>query len=282
MSLFFRKKRSSLLMVGLLCCTFMSQTLLQSTAYAENTGSADSNLPSNTEQLNQIATSLYRNALDYNLSAVREDVSELTKQVERFSFDGLTTVEGMHALTETIVEVKEATASVQAASDSLQHTSAKLRLAVDSLAHPDKPLWLQYYKIIKEDLSSIEQQVMHEQGTDITAKYAELESHYETIRPAAIIRRQPYEIERFDSWMSYLKGLTMSNGAEGQVMLDALKQGDEFANALFGKEKDATAFVPFAGGPEPWAANLFIGSAIVAVLAYVGYRKYRGNHDSYF
>lgn len=282
MSLFFRKKRSSLLMVGLLCCTLLSQTFLLNTAYAEISDQASPSLVNNAEQLNQIATSLYRNALDYNLSAVREDVEDLTRQVERFSFDGLTTVEGMHALTETIVEVKEATASVQAASESLQHASAKLRLAVDSLAHPDKPLWLQYYKILKEDLSSIEQKVMNEPGTDITANYMELESHYETIRPAAIIRRQPYEIERFDSWMSYLKGLTMSNGAKGQDILGTLKQGDEFANALFGREKDATAFVPFAAGPEPWAANLFLGSAIVAVLAYVGYRKYRGNHQSYF
>lgn len=282
MSLFFRKKRSSLLMVGLLCCTLLSQSLLQSTVYAETSGGTDPQLMNNAEQLNQIAASLYRNALDYNLSAVREDVGELTRQVERFSFDGLTTVEGMHALTETIVEVKEAATNVQAAADALQHTSAKLRLAVDSLAHPDKPLWLQYYKIIKEDLSSIEHKVINEPETDVAATYAELESHYETIRPAAIIRRQPYEIERFDSWMSYLKGLTMSNGVKRQDILDALKQGDEFANALFGREKDATAFVPFAAGPEPWAANLFLGSAIVAVLAYVGYRKYRGNHQSYF
>ncbi|WP_211744984.1 sporulation protein YpjB [Paenibacillus sp. Marseille-Q4541] len=280
--MFLRKKRSSLIIVGMICCTFMSNVLLQDTAYAETAGVADSSTSSSVEQLSQVATSLYRNALDYNLSAVREDVGELTRQVEKFSFDGLTTVEGMHALTETIVEVKEASASVQAASDSLQHASAKLRLAVDSLAHPDKALWLQYYKIIKEDLLSIEEEASNEEGTAMVAKYAELESHYETIRPAAIIRRQPYEIERFDSWMSYLKGLTLRNGSEPQDILDALKQGDEFANALFGKEKDETAFVPFAGGPEPWAANLFIGSAIVAVLAYVGYRKYRGINQSFF
>lgn len=258
----------------------MSPYFLQNNAYARAKEIAATT--SNAEQLSQIATSLYRNALDYNLSAVRKDVEELTKQIEQFSFDGLTTVEGMHALTETIVEVKEASVNVQAASDSLQHASAKLRLAVDSLAHPSKPLWLQYYKILKEDLLSLEVKAMNEPGADLNAEYMELENHYETIRPAAVIRRQPYEIERFDSWMSYVKGLTLRNEADPKPILDALKQGDEFTNSLFGKEKDETAFVPFASGPEPWKANLFIGSAVVAVLAYVGYRKYRGTHQSYF
>ncbi|MCM3783989.1 sporulation protein YpjB [Neobacillus mesonae] len=278
--MFSRKKRSSCMVLSILYCTLLGCVLYPGVTAAS--GQVDSVNSNSAQELNQAATSLYRKALDNDLSGVREEIQSITTQVERLSFNGLTSVEGMHALTETIVEVKEASSSVQNASDSLQHASAKLRLAVDSIAHQDKPLWLQYYKILKEDLAALGEEAQMERTDSLIVTYGEFEQHYETIRPAAIIKRQPYEIERFDSWMSYLKGLTMRSNPESQDIMEALKQGDEFVNALFGREKDETAFTPFADGPEPWAAQLFIGSSIVAVLAYVGYRKFKGTETASF
>lgn len=273
-------KRSSCVITAMLCCTLLSGAIVSnvSAASAQET-QADSELM---KRLNDTATSLYRKSLENNLVGVREDVQLITTQVGRLSYDGVTSVEGMHALTETIVEVKEASASTDAAADSLQHASAKLRLAVDTLAHPEKPLWLQYYKILKEDIAAVQEGALNQRADLLMVTYGEFEQHYETIRPAAIIKKQPYEIERFDSWMSYLKGLTMRSEPNYEAVAEALQQGDEFVNALFGKEKDETAFTPFASGPEPWAAELFIGSTIMAVLAYVGYRKFQGTETAPF
>ncbi|MCZ4141753.1 hypothetical protein BZG17_28535, partial [Escherichia coli] len=107
------------------------------------------------QQLNEAAAALYRHVLDKDIEQVQEGISRISQRLEHISFDGQATVEGIHALTETVVEVKEAAARVRNDEVSLQQASAKLRLAADSLANPAKPLWLQYFKIMQNDLQAL-------------------------------------------------------------------------------------------------------------------------------
>lgn len=250
-----------------------------------NEGEADQQalVNSSIQQLNQEATSLYRHALDHNIEEVRNGIMRISERLEHISFEGQTTVEGIHALSETIVEVKQAAVRVKSDDTGLQQASAKLRLAADSLANPSKPLWLQYYKIVQDDLQAISTAVsQHEKAAALTSRYALLEEHYETIRPAAMIRREPYEIAQLDAWLSHTKGLTGAKQPDITQLQSMISQGEELVNQLFGREKDESAFVPFVQGPNRRAAGLFITSVIVAALTYAGYRKYRAQQQGIF
>ncbi|KLU56470.1 hypothetical protein EL84_25295 [Paenibacillus sp. VT-400] len=234
-------------------------------------------------QLNEEAAILYRQALENNIEEVRGSILRISKSLEHISFEGQTTVEGIHALSETIVEVKQAVVKVKNDDASLQQSSAKLRLAADSLANPTKPLWLQYYKIVKNDLDALSAATNQGQTAAVLAnRYTVLEEHYETIRPAALIRREPYEIAQMDAWLSHTKGLTAAKQPDLAQLKSMVGHGEELVNKLFGREKDESAFVPFVQGPDRRAAGLLISSVIVATLSYAGYRKYRAQQQGIF
>ncbi|WP_176476218.1 sporulation protein YpjB [Paenibacillus sp. 7523-1] len=278
--------KTGLWVVSFMALLFWTNLSYSVSAQSEgNEGAANQQalVNSSIQQLNQEATSLYRNALDHNIEEVRNGIMRISERLEHISFEGQTTVEGIHALSETIVEVKQAAVRVKSDDTGLQQASAKLRLAADSLANPSKPLWLQYYKIVKDDLQAISTAVsQHEKAAALTSRYALLEEHYETIRPAAMIRREPYEIAQLDAWLSHTKGLTGAKQPDITQLQSMISQGEELVNQLFGREKDESAFVPFVQGPNRRAAGLFITSVIVAALTYAGYRKYRAQQQGIF
>ncbi|QOS79873.1 hypothetical protein JNUCC31_02680 [Paenibacillus sp. JNUCC31] len=284
-------KRTFRIKTGLMVVSFMALLFWTNLSYSVSAESSGVNgekgkevsVKNSIEQLNEEAAQLYRHALDHDIEEVRGSILRISKGLEHISFEGQTTVEGIHALSETIVEVKEAAVRVKSDDASLQQASAKLRLAADSLANPSKPLWLQYYKIVKNDLDALSTAADQQQSAAIIAsRYALLEEHYETIRPAATIRREPYEMAQLDAWLSHTKGLTTAKKPDIAQLKSMVVHGEELVNQLFGREKDESAFVPFVEGPNRRAAGLFISSVIVAALGYAGYRKYRAQQQGIF
>ncbi|MCP1421678.1 sporulation protein YpjB [Paenibacillus xylanexedens] len=284
-------KRTFGIKTGLLVVSFMALMLCTNLAYRVSAQSEALNSNSDRQvstsnsiaQLNEEAAILYRQALENNIEEVRGSILRISKSLEHISFEGQTTVEGIHALSETIVEVKQAVVKVKNDDASLQQSSAKLRLAADSLANPTKPLWLQYYKIVKNDLDALSAATNQGQTAAVLAnRYTVLEEHYETIRPAALIRREPYEIAQMDAWLSHTKGLTAAKQPDLAQLKSMVGHGEELVNQLFGREKDESAFVPFVQGPDRRAAGLLISSVIVATLSYAGYRKYRAQQQGIF
>lgn len=284
-------KRTFGIKTGILVVSFMALMLCTNLAYRVSAQSEALNSNSDQQvstsnsiaQLNEEAAILYRQALENNIEEVRGSILRISNSLEHISFEGQTTVEGIHALSETIVEVKQAVVKVKNDDASLQQSSAKLRLAADSLANPTKPLWLQYYKIVKNDLDALSAATNQGQTAAVLAnRYTVLEEHYETIRPAALIRREPYEIAQMDAWLSHTKGLTVAKQPDLAQLKSMVGHGEELVNQLFGREKDESAFVPFVQGPDRRAAGLLISSVIVATLSYAGYRKYRAQQQGIF
>lgn len=276
---------------GWLVVTLMALLLWENGSYrvsAQNDQSiqnANKEVSSNytVAQLNEEAAILYRRALENNMEEVRASITRISNSLGHISFEGRTSVEGIHALSETVVEVKEAAAKFKGDKHLLQQASAKLRLAADSLANPAKPLWLQYYRIVKNDLDALSLAANQNQSAAIVAnRFTVLEEHYETIRPAAIIHLEPYQIAQMDAWLSYLKGLTHAKQSDASQLRSMTTSGEELINQLFGREKDESAFVPFVQGPDRRAAGLVISSVIVAALSYAGYRKYRALQQDIF
>lgn len=284
-------KRTFRSMTGWLSVSLMALLLWTHGSYLVSAQSDESNPNGNQEvssnysiaQLNEEAAVLYRQALENNMEEVRVSIVRISNSLEHVSFEGKTSVEGIHALSETVVEVKEAAAKFKGDKPLLQQASAKLRLAADSLANPAKPLWLQYYKIVKNDLDALSLAANQNETAAVLAnRYSVLEEHYETIRPAAMIRLEPYQIAQIDAWLSHLKGLTQAKQSDTSQIRSMAAHGEELLNGLFGREKDESAFVPFVQGADRRAAGLVISSAIAAALCYAGYRKYRAQQQDIF
>lgn len=114
-------KRTFGVKTGLLVVSFMALLLWTNLAYRVSAQSEALNSNSDQQvstsnsiaQLNEEAAILYRQALENNIEEVRGSILRISKSLEHISFEGQTTVEGIHALSETIVEVKQAVVKVK-------------------------------------------------------------------------------------------------------------------------------------------------------------------------
>ncbi|MHA2853776.1 sporulation protein YpjB [Paenibacillus lautus] len=224
--------------------------------------------------LNKEVEQLYRHVEEGNVQAVLEDIRRVSGLFEASSFQGLTGVEGIHALAESILEMKEATARATQEPQHWMVSAGKLRMAADSLIHARDALWLQYYKVIREDLRVMGQYAQQQDQAGMRRAYDSLSEHYELIRPSVVIQRKPEDVNMMESWISYAGGLVAS-GDTAQVG-KVVPQGEEMMNMLFGKKKDEPALAPLGEVKEPWTWQLVIAAFILAALTFAGYRKYRG------
>lgn len=230
--------------------------------------------------LNLEVEKLYQLVEEGNLIATNESLRRVQSLFEASSFKGLTSVEGIQVLAESIVEMKETTASAKLEPKQWMMSAGKLRLAVDSLNHPKDGIWLQYYKVIREDLQMMEQSAAKQDRDGIKKAYTTLEDHYELIRPALVIQRKPEEVSMIESWLSYAGGV-VSTSNPSQVR-EMIPQGEAIVNILFGKKKDEPALAALGEVEGPWFGRLFFAAFILSVLTFVAYRKYKGQKNGYY
>lgn len=227
-------------------------------------------------ELESAAEGLYQSMQQGKTEAAHADMERVIQALEGLSFQGLTSVEGIHALAESIMDVRETLARVQVQSGEWETSSAKLRLAVNSLVHREKALWLQYYKVMADYLQSMEQARSKGDYNKVKSTMAALKQHYDVIRPAAVIQRSPSEINQFDSWISYLEGLTRQPQMDGEALKQVIPQGEFLLRNLFGRRGNEPVFLPVTGDNNPWYWTTMIGAWIILSLAYVGLRKFQG------
>ncbi|NMO96996.1 sporulation protein YpjB [Paenibacillus lemnae] len=227
--------------------------------------------------LNREVEELYRFVEAGNIEKAKNALRNVQALFEASSFQGLTTVEGIQVLAESIVEMKETAARVYVDPVEWMKAAGKLRLAADSLTHQKNGIWLQYYKVLREDLQRMDQSAAKQDREGIKKAYGSLQQHYEMIRPAAIIRRKPDEIAMMDSWLSYA-GSVVSKSDMSSVK-GITGQGEVIINLLFGKKKDEPALAPLGEARGPWAGQLLLPAFILAALSYAGYRKYKGQQE---
>ncbi|WP_054957101.1 sporulation protein YpjB [Paenibacillus dakarensis] len=229
--------------------------------------------------LNLEVETLYKLVEEGNLMKVNESLRKVQSLFEAASFQGLTSVEGIQVLAESIVEMKETTAGAQLEPKQWMRSAAKLRLAADSLTHPKDGIWLQYYKVIREDLRMMELSAAKQDTKGIKKAYASLEDHYELIRPALVIQRKPEDVSMIESWLSHAGGVVSTAGPS--AVRGIIPQGEVIVNILFGKKKDEPALAQLGEVEGPWFWQLLFGAFILSALSFAAYRKYKGLNSGY-
>jgi sporulation protein YpjB len=226
------------------------------------------------EQLNQLAETMYKLAMNGSYMEARSRLLDMSALATRIQYAGVTTIEGVQALTETMTEAQRAFNAVRLRPEEAKLSAAKVRLATDALTHKNDPMWLQYERVLVEDARQMDEGVRTQNAKAVQTAVAGLKAHYDTIRPAVLISRDPQLNEKMDSLLTFLTNqsratpLPVNNLEQGAIHLrDALDQ-------LFGR-KDVSAFVPIADHRRPIVWTIVIGSVITAILAYAAWQMLR-------
>jgi sporulation protein YpjB len=237
---------------------------------------------SSAQQLERSAEALYGYVVDGNVAKVRQESEEISRIFVSASFEGLTSVEGINALSAVIIDLKAAIAGAQISPERWESAAARLRLAANSLNHPRQPMWIHYYKLLREDLNAMEQSASASDLAGWRTALERLQGRYDNIRPAVLISRQPEIVNAFDSWLSYAAGVpSLSQKPDRARLMEIVSYGQDAVRVMFGKEKDEPALSLPLGPKEYGAWGLLAAGFILAALVYAGYRKYRGQHEDW-
>lgn len=246
----------------------------------EQTKATDGNTEQPARRLEDMTEALYRYASEGDVNKARETAEAVSALFASSSFGDRTSVEGINALSGAIIDMKTAMNAVNLQPDRWISAAARLRLAVNSLNHARQPMWMQYYKLMLEDLKEMGGSASAGDTAGWTTALKSLRQRYDLIRPAVLVARREEEVNRFDAWLSFAEGLGAGEPAPGrEERVGAVSHGREAVRALFGKEKDeptlSTPLAPINYGLAGWLA----GGFILAALAYTGFRKYKGERD---
>jgi len=241
---------------------------------------ADPEQVKNVEQLNRTADDMYKMALAGQVSEARGKLLLLGEQITQIRFDGITSVEGMNALTESVTQAKRVFNAVRFSPEAGQVAVAKIRLATDALTHANQPMWMQYYKVLQNDIGALDQAVKAGQQPAAWSGYETLSQHVAVIRPALLISRPPSDVEKLDSLLTALRGGLRAEPLPQAQLEDGIEHLQRTVDELFMKKTEATAYLPMTDPKQPIVWSLGIGLIIVSVLSYVGWRMFRSGRNT--
>lgn len=243
---------------------FISLTMLFSVAVSIKA------LEESSVKLEEATKSLYKSVKikDYENSKLL--IEEISRIITTIEYKGLTTVEGMEAITSTVIKTKQSLAALEPNYDSILHYTTQLYLAVDALGHKGQPLWLRYYPLIQQDLESISKTLDENKTNDLQIALQNFQLHYNLLKPAIYVSKSPYIIEQIDSLIKAL--VSQAEGQDNELIIDNLNES--IHQLFFGA--DSETFSKVLAESIIWKTSIIIVLIITLSLSYVIWRKFKG------
>ncbi len=228
------------------------------------------------ETFNRAAEDMYDKVNAGDIVAARNRLIQLGDLMTGIRFEGIASIEGVDALTDSIVSAKRVFNAVQFSMKDGKVAAAKIRLAADALTHANEPMWLQYYKVLNEDMKSLRSAATDKNAAKAKDAFDRMREHYQIIRPSVLINREPWQVEKADSLFAFMEKQLAD--AKYDRMESGIAEFDALWRDLFMK-RDAAAYVPIVEGKKPVGWSLGIGTVIFCALVYVAWRKFRYGRD---
>jgi sporulation protein YpjB len=224
--------------------------------------------------LNDSAGSLYNHAKGGEYEEARMELDRFSDLLTTVSYKGITTLEGVNALTLTVVEARRIYNRVQLSEKDALIAATQLRLIADALTHHNNPMWLEYENVLKLDAEQLRGMIKMNNDVGSLEALKKLHNHYLIIHPSVIITRDVSLVEKVNSLFNFLT----AELSQGKVNYTNVNQGinhlDDVLNELFGS-KDSQTLVPLMIEQNNVIWTTFIASVIISSLAYVAWRRYK-------
>lgn len=223
------------------------------------------------KQLDEYADQIYRASVAGELEKIQQAIHAMGKLFTETMFHDVTSVEGVRALSDAIIQVKRILPSIQLKQDEWMGAVARLRLATDALNHPKQAMWLQYEQVLRDDMAGM--LATDKKGAWLRHAQRWLE-HIDRIRPAATIQREVQTIEMMESLNQLVRETAAGKHSPKEANTALNKYGDAVLIQLFGTSKVNPTLGPLGYTPMPLQWIFILAFIVCLMLAYVAYRKY--------
>lgn len=151
----------------------------------------------------------------------------------------------------------------------IERNILRMLLALDAVSHKQTPLWLQYYPAFNQILLDLKSSADQGKRDLFYQQLNELNGEYELVRPAMYVSHPTEIVDQLDAQIAFLtnsKREVWQNEKQLEEHLDRLAKQIDLA---FNQQKSQSVQSLL------WT-SLTLAFLICSVLAYVAWRKYRG------
>jgi len=203
-------------------------------------------------------------------------VLQLQQLFPQLTFAGRTGVEGMAAISETFVHLKQLLSSVELQPEAIRHVGRQFALAVDALIHQDSRKQSRWKIRLEELLAELNDVRQAENAPPTPLIVQRLQQGYEELRPALSVLEPAAVIGQLDALHQRLTQLKLRRHVAAEEWSDVLGQLAELYQQIL-RGKDRPTLVEPLRAPF---SRLTLGllAFLVLALSYTAwcYRTFRG------
>lgn len=242
--------------------------------------SIDSQTQDQLNQLDKTAERFVTQVDEGNVSAARATLRSIAEQVTQIPYEGVTTVRGIQALTETVTGAQEVVSAAGFQPQEAVWAAVRLRLATDALSHPHQPMWRQYRTGALGDAEQLEMGARQRSQAKAAAALTKLEGTLRLLQPALRISGKETELAKLNSLIGAIQQQLRSEPVDYKQVIDRSGDLNAELKQLFDGGRDAPTMAAPLDRRQPILWTLTMAGAVLAALAYAGFRMYRFETDA--
>lgn len=235
------------------------------------------------ESMAELSEEFYDLAKGEEWLEARNVLWKLTTAFSQHNWEDMNvSVEGIHALSEALIQAKQALAKVELDPHEVRMQTVKVRLGIDALQNRKQPLWHRYYSVLREDIAQLKEVVPTGEKADVQQAIDRLYAHYHLIQPALYVARSPEVVEQVNSLFGFMGNQLNDVTINREQLRKAVDQWERLLDPLFyGTDEEVLAVATVPEYPivlTTWLLAILIG----AVLTYVIWKKAQVEQMTHF
>lgn len=226
------------------------------------------------ESMSQQAEKFYELTKEEQWLEAREALWQVTTTFSQFNWEDMdVSVEGIHALSESLIEARQSLTKIELDPHEVQMHAIRVRLGVDALHHREQPLWHHYYKVLKDDVDKLNSAVSSGDKKEVQQAVDRLYAHYQLIQPALYVDRTPEVVQQVNALFVYMDEQIHDVSVNRDQLQETVDRwGDMLVPLFYGSDEEVLAVAATPDVPIVYT-TWFLAILIGAVLTYVAWRK---------
>jgi sporulation protein YpjB len=231
------------------------------------------------ERFSQMGNEVYTKTVKGDFLEARKEIIQMSELIPQMRLEGVTTIQGIKAMADTLLQAIKVYNAVQLDTEQALFQSARIRLMADALSHPNTPLWLQYNKVIQEELHVMEQASKQKKYEELKTAFIALKKHYLSIQPALQVSLHEAEAAKLESVFQFMQNELQTAPIKSVNLIHAIKTLQNVMDDLFQIKAEATAYLPFMEPNEPKLHWMIVLAAIIMIILGFAAWRMRASRD---